>query len=212
MGLIDLRSTKKFSQGHVKGSCSIHVDRLASSMFELPANHHPVALLGEAIELEQGQQFLESKGYQIKECILANESLWQQVAEHNLLQEGYHSVQLWQANPLLSEVIAQVEQSVAGRAAIDLACGAGRDSVYLAGRGWDVTAIDNKQDTLERCQRLAKSSQVSLSTLLMDLETKVNPLSDLSADLVLIMRYLHRPLFPAIKDLIKPGGAIIYST
>jgi len=212
LGLIDLRPAAQFLTNHIRNSCSLPWQRLPQSMHELPANHVPIAILGDLEQLTQATAFLTSKGYQIAEHIEVSEELWHQASEQDLLETGCHSKMLWQANPLLTECIEQVEQAITGRSIIDLACGAGRDSVYLATRGWQVTAIDNKEDTLERCQNLSESSQVKLTTLNINLENQTDPLADLQSDLVLVMRYLHRPLFPAIDKLIKPGGALIYST
>ncbi|PCJ48015.1 MAG: methyltransferase type 11 [Gammaproteobacteria bacterium] len=212
LGLIDLRSSEEFIKQHLKASCSLPWERLAKSMHELPANHKAISLLGEAEQLQQAEIFLSSKGYTITQCILANEEFWRVMSLNNKVESGCHTVALWQANPLLREVIELVETNVAGRQAIDLACGAGRDSVYLAKRGWQVTALDYKQDALERCNQLASLSQTSLTTLHKDLENGTNPLKGIKADLVLVMRYLHRPLFGAIDQLIKPGGALVYST
>ena len=181
-------------------------------MHELPANHYPIALIGSTQLLQEAEEFLTLKGYKIIERFLCDDIFWQQATEDKLVEEGGLSVPLWKANPLLTEIITQVEEHVSGRTAVDLACGAGRDSVYLAQRGWQVTSIDNKSDTLERCKQLAHSNQVDVDTRLINLETEEKPLCNLSADLVLIMRYLHRPLFPAINKLIKTKGAIIYST
>ncbi len=83
---------------------------------------------------------------------------------------------------------------------------------YLAKRGWQATALDINEDSLQRCQHLAKVNQVELTTLQQDLEGSSPEINTLSADLVLVMRYLHRPLFPVIDRMIRPGGAIIYST
>jgi len=215
-GLVDLRSSAQFIQQHVKGSCSLPWERLQKSLHELPANHIAISLLGEKHQLENAKTFLTTKGYSIGECFIADNNFWQRMSEQQLSETGCHSVALWQANPLLTEIISLVENNVGGRLAIDLACGAGRDSVYLAKRGWQVTAIDYKADTLERCQQLANISQTSLSTLQRDLENSEQPLADinddLKADLILVMRYLHRPLFSAIDESIKVGGAIVYST
>jgi SAM-dependent methyltransferase len=181
-------------------------------MHELPANHQAVALVGEHDQLQKAVKFLEVKGYKISDSFLSDETFWKQIREQQLSECNSNSVQLWRANPLLFGIIKIVENAVSGRKAIDVACGAGRDSVYLAQRGWQVISIDNKTDALDRCQRLALSSKVILETSLRDLENQARPLADLSADLVLVMRYLHRPLFSSIDDLINPGGAIIYST
>ena len=187
-------------------------ERLPRSMHELPANHYPIALIGNAIQLQQAEEFLALKGYKIIEHFLCDDLFWQQAVDEKIVEVGGLSVPLWRANPLLTEVISQVEKRVSGRTAVDLACGAGRDSVYLAQRGWQVTSIDNKSDTLERCKQLAHANQVDIDTKFIDLEAEEKPLNNVSADLVLIMRYLHRPLFPAIDKLLKAKGAIIYST
>ncbi len=181
-------------------------------MHELPANHYHIALIGNAQQLQQAEQFLVLKGYEIVERFICDDLFWQQANDEEIVEDGGLSIPLWRANPLLTEVISQVEKLVSGRTAVDLACGAGRDSIYLAQRGWQVTSIDNKSDTLERCKQLAQTNQVDVDTRLIDLEAEEKPLNHLSADLVLIMRYLHRPLFPTIDKLIKPKGAIIYST
>jgi len=212
IAIIDLRTADNFIEMHLKGSCSLPWGRLPQSMHELPANHIPLALLGNITQLEEAEQFLLSKGYQIIDKIIADESFLSDKEIHDLLERGRNSRQLWQANPLLSEIIDRVEDKVVGRTAIDLAAGAGRDSVYLAKRGWQVTSIDINPDSLQRCSLLSQSNQVKLTTLQRDLENSSHPLSDLSADMVLVMRYLHRPLFPAIDQLIRPGGVIIYST
>jgi tellurite methyltransferase len=210
--LIDLRSSEQFITLHIKGSCSLPWERLPESMHELPASHKAISLLGDKSQVDSAKAFLTNKGYRIKESFIIDDEFWQKMSEQQSVESGCHSVALWQANPLLTEVITLLEKEVTGRTAIDLACGAGRDSVFLAKRGWQVTGIDYKADALERCQRLAELSQTSLSTLHRDLEDSAQPLANLDADLVLIMRYLHRPLFSAINDLINVGGAIVYST
>ncbi|KRF36791.1 class I SAM-dependent methyltransferase [Nocardioides sp. Soil805] len=39
--------------------------------------------------------------------------------------------------------------------AVDLACGEGRNAIWLASRGWDVTAVDFSQVALDKGRRLA---------------------------------------------------------
>ena len=47
---------------------------------------------------------------------------------------------------------------------LDLGCGAGRDSVFLALRGWDVLAVDNMPKALARVRRLAARCGANAST------------------------------------------------
>ncbi len=46
--------------------------------------------------------------------------------------------------------------------ALDLSCGHGGDAVYLAGRDFEVVALDRLQDNLERAYELAESKKVSV--------------------------------------------------
>ena len=52
--------------------------------------------------------------------------------------------------------------------AIDLACGEGRNSVWLASRGWTVTAVDYSQVGLDKAQRLAADSNIEIETVCAD--------------------------------------------
>ena len=51
---------------------------------------------------------------------------------------------------------------------------------------------------------------------LIDFETAVsegrNPLASKSFDAIIVFNYLHRPLFPFIREAIRPGGLIVYET
>ncbi len=45
-----------------------------------------------------------------------------------------------------------------------------------------------------------------------DLETGSWQLGSQSFDLIVVANYLHRPLFPDLRDAIRPGGTLIYET
>jgi SAM-dependent methyltransferase len=46
--------------------------------------------------------------------------------------------------------------------ALDIGCGSGRDAVHLAGRGWDVTAVDVVDKALERARQRAVEEGVEV--------------------------------------------------
>jgi SAM-dependent methyltransferase len=94
--------------------------------------------------------------------------------------------------------------------AIDLACGAGRNAVYLAERGWDVTACDISLEGLRAAHTLARKRSVSLRLFCQDLETVQLPTENF--DLVLCFFYLQRELFPQIRNTIRPGGFLVCKT
>jgi len=62
------------------------------------------------------------------------------------------------------------KQRPAGRA-LDIGCGAGTDSVYLAQRGWDVTALDFVPRALEFTQQRAEQAGVSVQAVEADITT-----------------------------------------
>jgi SAM-dependent methyltransferase len=62
---------------------------------------------------------------------------------------------VWSADPN-RWVAAEVADLTAGRA-LDLAAGEGRNSVWLAGRGWSVTAVDFSAVALNKGRRMAES-------------------------------------------------------
>jgi SAM-dependent methyltransferase len=90
--------------------------------------------------------------------------------------------------------------------ALDLACGAGRNAIWLAREGWEVVAIDGAEEAI----RLVHEHEPSIDARVLDLETGAPlPFEDESFDLVLILYYLHRPLFAEAKRVLRPGGLLV---
>jgi SAM-dependent methyltransferase len=90
--------------------------------------------------------------------------------------------------------------------ALDLACGAGRNAIWLADQGWEVVAIDGASEAI----RILHGHAPAIDARVMDLEAGAPlPFEDESFDLVCILYYLHRPLFAEAKRVLKPGGTIV---
>ena len=73
---------------------------------------------------------------------------------------------LWTAEPNRL-FAAEVGELVRGRA-LDLACGEGRNAVWLAERGWTVTAVDFSDVAIEKAARLAASRGVHVEWVVAD--------------------------------------------
>src|SRR5689334_13593356 len=112
-------------------------------------------------------------------------------------------------------------------AALDLACGRGRNALFLAERGRHVTAVDwsgAALDVLEerakalkipvrRIQRIDETkapSRAGIDLLQTDLETVALPANRYSV--ILCVRYLQRSLFPQICRALRPGGMLLFET
>ena len=106
---------------------------------------------------------------------------------------------------------AEVEGVAPGRA-LDLACGEGRNAVWLASRGWDVTGVDFSARALEKARALATERGVALRLVEADLDDYAPPPG--SADLVVVL-YLHLPQAQRAATLARaatalaPGGTIL---
>ena len=93
--------------------------------------------------------------------------------------------------------------------ALDVAGGPGRNALWLAARGFDVTLVDVSSVALELARSAATSAGVSLALVETDLESGSLPPGPF--DLVVAIDYLHRPLFSAFPDVLAPGGLFVYA-
>lgn len=93
----------------------------------------------------------------------------------------------------------------AGGTVLDLACGGGRHSRWLASHELRVTAVDRDAEAIQPLRDLAE-------VIVADIEGGPWPLSGRSFDAVLVTNYLWRPLWPAIGASLAPGGWLIYET
>jgi SAM-dependent methyltransferase len=117
---------------------------------------------------------------------------------------------VWTAEP--NRFLAEEAGALQPRRALDLACGEGRNAVWLAGRGWDVTAVDFSQVGLDKGARLAQQRGVSVRWELADLREWVAPAE--AFDLVAVL-YLHvapdarRAIHRAAAQALAPGGVLL---
>lgn len=94
--------------------------------------------------------------------------------------------------------------------ALDLATGTGRNAIYLAQQGFDVTAIDIDSDVLVKAKQSSKDKQLNINFVQADLEHY--PLKPDSFDVIVVTNYLQRTLFPEIMKALKPGGVVMVET
>jgi tellurite methyltransferase len=106
--------------------------------------------------------------------------------------------------------------AVAGRSpglALDLACGAGRHSIYLAERGWQVVAVDGAEAGIDilRAEAARRGLQGRIETHVADLMSRPRgfALAPAAYDLVLDFYFLDRSLFDEIRAAVRPGGLFV---
>lgn len=94
--------------------------------------------------------------------------------------------------------------------ALDIAMGEGRNGVYLATQGFEVVGLDISPKGLAKAHKLAKQNNVKIETRVVDLEN--HQLEKNAYDVILLMYYMQRDLWPQIKQALKPGGMAIIET
>lgn len=95
-------------------------------------------------------------------------------------------------------------------AALDVACGAGRNSVFLAANGYAVTAVDISAVGIERGRRRANEEQLAVDWRCADLdEPGVPALPAARYDLIVWVRYIQRALMPHLIARLAPGGVLL---
>jgi tellurite methyltransferase len=93
--------------------------------------------------------------------------------------------------------------------ALDLACGAGRNALWLAEKGWDVTAVDGASEAIEILRARAVDRGIEVEAILADLEKGEFDIYDSHWDLIADCYYLQRNLFEPAKRGVTPGGILI---
>ena len=96
--------------------------------------------------------------------------------------------------------------------AIDLACGRGRNALFLARRGWHVDAVDISPIALERLQIAAEAENLPVNCVERDLQPASSALdgfAKLRYELALSIRYTDIPLVGVLPRVLAPGGHLI---
>ncbi|KAB8032288.1 methyltransferase domain-containing protein [Fluviispira multicolorata] len=123
---------------------------------------------------------------------------------------------LWESdspNEILVQFLEHFPIEKLGKKLIDLGCGEGRDSLYLANKGFEVIGVDVSASALKRAREIAEEKNISLCFLERDViylrnlpfegfDTAINMgclhmISDLNHRLLHIKR---------VYEILKPGG------
>ena len=114
---------------------------------------------------------------------------------------------------LLRNHLPLLQQSVPSGPVLDLACGQGRNGLFLARHGFDVHFIDRDAAALGHIRQQLDEEQLCGQCQQRDLE-QPSPyaLPAEAYSMILVFRYLHRPLLAHIANALKPGGILVYET
>lgn len=89
--------------------------------------------------------------------------------------------------------------------ALDIACGTGRNTHFLAEKGFIVDAVDLSDYALGEIKSLATINKIEEDLDSYNLEVN-------KYDLIVNINYLNRRYFPQIKEALKSGGIVVFET
>ncbi len=113
--------------------------------------------------------------------------------------------------------------------ALEVAVGGGRNAVFLAAQGWQVTGLDQSTAALEKTAALACERGVAItdeghrtprhpdtrkggSLRLIQADLEKTPIAAESCHMLVCVNFLLRPLAQAMVRALRPGGVLVYET
>ena len=96
---------------------------------------------------------------------------------------------------------------VPGTRVLDLACGHGRHALFFAARGAKVLAVDRDPVALATIPAMPH-----IETRTLDLEQGAWPFTGERFGAIVVVNYLHRPLFAQLRMSLADDGVLLYET
>ncbi len=112
-------------------------------------------------------------------------------------------------SPFLAREIERIKTLVPGTVALDIACGEGRNSLFLAQHGFSVTGLDISDRGLEKGKNRAQALGLDVEFRRVDLDDYI---IQGSFDLIINFNFLLRELIPSELAALKPGGVLLFDT
>lgn len=116
-------------------------------------------------------------------------------------QEGYagHG----RPSAVLQQWITRIPR---GRA-LDLACGAGRNALFLASHGFAVDAVDISNEALARARERAQAAGLEVNWIEHDLDVPLALTAGYA--LILVVRFMNLPLIAGLSAWLAPDGILM---
>ena len=108
------------------------------------------------------------------------------------------------------ELLAAAPPVAGARRALDVACGRGRHALFLAAHGWAVDAVDYALPALTALQHAARDRRLDVRCVAADVGRW--PLPAARYELVVVVSFLDRALWPMLRAAVAPGGALLVET
>ena len=114
----------------------------------------------------------------------------------------------YRARPDATVLLEKWQPQLPRGRALDVACGAGRNALYLAAHGYEVDAVDISPTALQRARAKSRERKLEVNWIEADLDDFAPEKS--RYDLIVVARYVNRQLLPRLAAGLRPGGALVY--
>lgn len=204
LAIADLRCADEYARGRPPGAVHLSLEDVVQRAYLLPPRVRPLLLVGQsAADVAAALEPMRRAGREVRHL---PHDTWR----HEFAVETGPAtrLRLWEESALVRHAVETYDLH---GSALDIACGAGRNAVYLAMQGLDVIGLDRLDTALENAQDLAQRSGVRIRTRRVDLSSGA-VLEPQSADVLVVVRYLERALFASLAAALRPAGLLIYET
>ena len=159
--------------------------------------------------------YLHRRKYATPTCLRANAALNLQPMNREFWDDRYRqSTKLWSGNP--NPQLVKHVQALTPGLALDVGAGEGGDAIWLAQRGWRVTALDFSQVALDRAKEHANAQGEAISQAIdwncTDLHTWQAPQAYFNLVSVQFMHLpseIRRPIYRKLASSVAVGGYLL---
>ena len=254
--MLDLRAEKDFERRRFDGAVNIPFGDLDGRLHELPPRGTPLSVLlkqpdgpDDAATFEAQLRVFaadfKSNPWRVESAFVPGDALFLEIATRAGARVASGAApreargRLWEPSDAVARWLPRIERATRTddgefrNVLVDLGCGAGRDAVFAALRGWHVLALDSDAKGLARCAALAATHGVADAVRGVRVDLRVKTPGDVlalaereaaaanaaaaardghaprAARLTfLAVRYMNRPLARALPALL-PAGAFV---
>lgn len=205
--VLDVRTPEEYEQlGHVPGAILLPVDLAVCAPATLPRDGKPLLVYCEhGVRSAAAADLLARAGFDNVLNLADGMCRWTGPREFT------------PGNPIgqygpCSWLLENADLLPAGGRVLDVACGRGRHALLLAAAGFDVHAVDRDAEKIAALCDVTQRLGLKIDAAVMDLEVDGVDLGEGGYDAILVVHYLHRPLFPVLVRALRPGGILLYET
>lgn len=206
--LVDVRTETEFEKQHIPGAMLLPLHELERRVTEVPNSGTPIAMVCEkGMRSASACTLLAEHGFAPLYNLEGGLGAWPGPMAAGSAEEGrtHHGV-------APSSFLVESFDLLRPGLALDLCMGEGRNSIYLATRGYDVDGVDADARRVAAARAAARRLNAPIRAILGNVEdgTYIIPIE--TYDLIVVFNYLHRPLFNDIRGGLVRGGVVVYQT